>query len=135
MDYEKRKKLKEVLTKIEKAHRFYIKTDNINQAKLMKSCQFLFDQLESFGLAQHFGVTLLCYGKEFLEFEYREMIDEDENAVRMAEELFGARVDSPDTRKVFKDKQNAPELAKKETLTSPEKKTLVFEKLKFFGET
>lgn len=129
MEQQKRKELKEILVKLEKAHRFFIKTDNINQGKLMKSCQFLFDKLESFGLTQTFGMTLLISGKEFIEFEYREMIDEDENAVRMAEEIFGARVDSPDMRKVFKDKQKAPEIVKKEDPKTPEKKVLVFEKL------
>ena len=129
MEEEKRKQIKDVLVRIEKAHRFFIKTDNINQEKLMKSCQFLFDRLKSFGVPFHFGVTLLCYGKEFLEFEYREMIDEDEKLVKMAEEIFGATVINPDTRKVIKPQQTAPEFMKKDVSTTPEKKVLVFEKL------
>lgn len=92
--------IKALLTRLQKAHLFFVKSSNEVQGQLLKSCEYLFDKLEALGVPRDCSTTLLISGKEFLEFEFKEIIDEDENWARIAEEVFHASVPQPDNRPV-----------------------------------
>lgn len=89
MEIKNRDLVKESLTKLLKAHSFFVKTNNEGQNKLIKNCEFLFRRLEENGVDRAVSTTLLIYGKEFLEFEIKELLEEDEKLFRLACEIFG----------------------------------------------
>ena len=67
---EEKKRLIELLTKLKKAHLVYINCNEEQKDRLFKQCDFLFDELVTFGKERTFYEALLVSGEEFLIKEY-----------------------------------------------------------------
>jgi len=82
-------KLKEVLTKLKKAHHFYIHANEEQKERIFNSCNYLFDKMVEMGTEREFAETLVIGGEEFLKVEYDclPMVIED------AERIFGAKAE------------------------------------------
>ena len=102
---EKKKRLIELLTKLKKAHLVYINCNEEQKDRLFKQCDFLFDELVTFGKERTFYEALLVSGEEFLIKEYGDD----------AEKIFGK----------FKEEMTEAEVKQANKL-APEKKPIPF---------
>jgi len=64
------KRLRELLTKLKKAHLVYVNCNEEQKDRLFKQCDFLFNELVTFGKERTFYEALLVSGEEFLLSEY-----------------------------------------------------------------
>ena len=68
---EKKVKIRKLLNRLFKLHKYYLTLDNMEQNKLVGSCKPIFIKLKKLGISTSFSLTFLVYGNKFLKREYK----------------------------------------------------------------